>query len=128
MSPFRPGHLAVISLWAEDVPATAHFYRDVVGLSLLPHHDHPPAFDLGNDCFLVINEGGPASAQDLERSRFPSLAFAVQDLDEAVEHLQSHGVELPWGIETGPETRWFMFHDPAGNLIEFAQFDKPIHP
>ena len=35
-------HLAVISLWAEDVPAAAHFYRDVIGLKLLPHHAGDP--------------------------------------------------------------------------------------
>jgi len=121
--PFRPKHLAVISLRAEDVPKTVHFYRDVLGLALLPHHDHRPAFEL-DGLYLVIVEGPPAPAQDSKSSRFPSLAFAVEDLDEAVEHLQAHDVHIPWGIEAGQEGRWVMFYDPAGNLIEFVQFGR----
>ena len=45
--------LAVVSLWAEDVPATAHFYRDVLGLRLLPQHGDRPNFDLGG-VYLTI--------------------------------------------------------------------------
>ena len=125
MPPFRPGYVAVISLLAPDVPTAAHFYRDVVGLHLLPHHDDRPAFDLGGGAHLVIVQGqsAPSPAQDSGPS-FPVLAFAVDDLDRAVEHLQAHGVDLPWGVETKGGTRWVKFRDPAGNLIEFAQFEK----
>jgi len=111
----------VISLRAENVPKTVHFYRDILGLTLLPHHNHRPAFKL-DSLYLVIVEGSPAPAQDSESSRFPSLAFAVEDLDEAIEHLQTHNVDLPWGIEASQDGRWVMFHDPAGNLLEFVQF------
>jgi len=45
--------LAVISLWAEDVAATAHFYRDIIGLKLVSHHDERPHFDL-DGAYLVI--------------------------------------------------------------------------
>jgi glyoxylase I family protein len=124
VAPFRPKQLVVISLRAEDVPKTVHFYRDVLGLTLLPHHDHRPAFDL-NGTYLVIAEGPPAPTQDSKSSRFPSLAFAVEDLDEAIEHLQAHNVDIPWGIEAGQEERWVLFYDPAGNLIEFVQFGGP---
>jgi catechol 2,3-dioxygenase-like lactoylglutathione lyase family enzyme len=37
---------AVVSLWTEDVEATAHFYRDVIGLKLLMHDQHRPHFDV----------------------------------------------------------------------------------
>ncbi len=126
MPPFKPKYVVVYSLWAQDVPATAHFYRDVIGLDLLPHHGHRPAFDLGNGSHLVIVKGQPVAVQDTERAHFPHIAFAVEDLDSAVEHLQAHGVELPRGVETNQKTRWIMFRDPAGNLVEFAQFNAPI--
>jgi catechol 2,3-dioxygenase-like lactoylglutathione lyase family enzyme len=127
MSPFKPEQLAIVSLWAEDVPATVHFYRHVVGLPLLPHHHHPPALELGPGEYLAIVEGRPAFAQEPGGSRFPVLAFAVRDLDEAVQHLQSHGIELGQGIETGASERWIKVYDPAGNLIELIQFDGPPH-
>jgi catechol 2,3-dioxygenase-like lactoylglutathione lyase family enzyme len=116
--------IAVVSLWAEDVPAVAHFYRDAIGLRLLAHHSHErPHFDLGG-AYLVILKGRPQSALNPLPLRFPLVALAVPDLDGAVDRLRAHGVELPWGIEEGTDSRWVMFHDPAGNLIELLQFKK----
>lgn len=42
-------------------------------------------------------------------------------LDKAVEKLGANNIPLPRGIEGHGESRWVMFHDPAGNLIELAQ-------
>jgi len=55
-------------------------------------------------------------------TRFPLVAFAMDDLDAAVDRLRAHQVELPWGIEEDADSRWLMFRDPAGNLIEVVQF------
>ena len=119
--------LAVISLWAEDVATTAHFYRDVLGLRLLPHHGDRPHFDLGG-IYLTILKGRSMPAQNSAPDRFPIIAFAVDDLDAAVERLRTHHVELPRGVEEDANSRWVMFHDPVGNLIEIAQFkDRVSH-
>lgn len=60
-------------------------------------------------------------------TRFPIVAFAADDLDAAVDRLRAHGVEMPWGVEEDADSRWVMFHDPAGNLIEVAYFKfEPI--
>ena len=110
----------VICLWAEDVSKTAHFYKDVLALELLPHdHGGRPHFKVG-DAYLTIIKGKPHPAEDSDPARFPLFAFRVNDLDEAVERLQVHGVDLPWGIEGHDESRWVMFLDPAGNLIELT--------
>ena len=114
--------LAVVSILAEDVPTTAHFYRDAIGLRLLPHHGEHPHFELGG-IYLTIVKGRPAPAQTPVSHRFPLVAFAVEDLDAAIERLRVHYVELPWGIEEDTNSRWVMFHDPAGNLIELVQFE-----
>ena len=119
--------LAVISLWAEDVATTAHFYRDVLGLRLLPHHGDRPHFDLGG-IYLTILKGRSMPAQNSAPDRFPIIAFAVDDLDAAVERLRTHHVELPRGVEEDANSHWVMFHDPVGNLIEIAQFkDRVSH-
>ena len=34
-----------------------------------------------------------------------------------------HYVDLPWGVEEDADSRWVMFRDPAGNLIELAQLE-----
>lgn len=116
-----PIRIAVISLWAEDVPKTAHFYRDVIGLPLLPYHGDRPHFDLGGST-LVILKGRPSPPEDSIPDRFPLIAFAVDNLDAAIQRLHQYGVELPWGVEADAHSRWVMLHDPAGNLIEIVQF------
>jgi len=115
--------LAVVSLWAEDVAAAAHFYRDVIGLKLLMHDQHRPHFDLGS-AYLVILQGRSLPPLDPVPARFPIVAFGVDDLDAAVEQLRIQKIDLPWGIEEDAGSRWVMFHDPAGNLIELAQFKR----
>ena len=118
MSAYTPDRVVVLSLWAEDVPKTAHFYKDVLGLELFEHHaGDRPHFKVGNT-FLTILKGKPIPAEDSDPERFPLFALGVPDLDAAVERLQAHGVELPWGIKEGQDTRWVLFYDPAGNLIE----------
>jgi predicted enzyme related to lactoylglutathione lyase len=111
--------IAIVSLQAEDVPAVVHFYQDVVGLPLQTHFtgDHPH-FNLG-DTTLTIIRGRPDLPPE---PRFPVVAFSIPDLDDALIRLRSHGIELPWGVETNATGRWVMFHDPAGNLIEMVEF------
>ena len=114
--------LYVITLWAENVAQTAHFYRDVIGLPLVAlatNHGYPH-FDLGG-IYLAILEGKTAVVTE---SRFPCIAFSVEDLDAAIQRLQSHQVKLPFGVEEDRDNRWVMVHDPGGNLIELAELKK----
>jgi catechol-2,3-dioxygenase len=113
--------LAVISLWAQDVPAATQFYRDVIGLRLLFQHGGRPHFDLGG-IYLIILQGCPQPPNNPIPNRFPIAAFQVKDLDETITHLKQYNVALPWGIESDASSRWVMFHDPGGNLIELVQY------
>ena len=114
---------AVVSLWAEDVPTTAHFSHEVLGLHFLPHHGAHPAFDL-DGAYLTNLKGKPRPAQDAEPVNVPLFARAVDDLDAALALLQAHRVDLPWGIDRGAQSRWVKFYDAAGNLIELVEFDE----
>ncbi len=46
--------LVVVSLWAENVSALVHFYRDVVGLSLSEHRHDPPHFDWEGPSLAIL--------------------------------------------------------------------------
>ena len=112
--------LYVISLFVEDVQAAARFYREVIGLPELMHHTGgSPHFDLGGS-ILTIRWGRPALPSKAE-ARFPILAFSTTSLDAAMDRLRVHAVEIPWGVEKNTASRWVMFHDPAGNLLEFVE-------
>ena len=114
---------AVVALWAEDVVKAAHFYRDVLGLKLLSHYEGSFHFDV-SDVYLVLRKGHAISIESSDSSRFPLFAIAVDDLDERVDQLKKHDAVLPWGIESNETSRWIMFNDPAGNLIELVQFHE----
>lgn len=114
--------LAVIALWAEDVPAAARFYHEVIGLTPLPHHGQWPHFNLGG-IYLTILQGRPRPAEDAVPSRFPLFALSVVNLQDDIARLEANAVDMPWGIEEDTHSRWVMFHDPAGNLIELVEFN-----
>jgi predicted enzyme related to lactoylglutathione lyase len=114
---------AVIAVRADDVAEAAHFYRNVLELDLLAHHDERPHFDV-DGVYLTILQRGAAPAQSADSPRFPLFALAVNDLDERVARLERHGVAMPWGMEANEGSRWVMLRDPAGNLIELVQFGE----
>ena len=111
--------LAVVALWAENVDRMIDFYKNVLELQLLTVDRGRPHFELGGG-YLVILPGKPHRTQESDAARFPVLAFSVDDLHEFIDHLNAHNVELPWGVEHDNDSRWVMFCDPGGNLIEVA--------
>ena len=115
--------VAVVSLWAEDVSALAHFYQEVIGLHLASHQHQRPHYKLGN-CYLTILKGRSVPPQNAVPEHFPLIALAVGDLDAAIQRLQTHAIEMPWGIQRDSDSRWVMFYDPAGNLIELVEFKQ----
>ncbi len=125
MTAFKPKQLVVVTLWAEDIHETAYFYRDVIGLELLPLHDAQPTFIVGDGVHLIIRKGKPVAAQNAKP--FPIIAFEVDDLDYAISQLVSHGVSLATEIITNPSAKFIVFNDPAGNLLEFAQLSPGAH-
>lgn len=125
MTAFKPKQLIVVTLWAEDIPTTVHFYRDMIGLELLAHQGAQPTFIVGEGMHLLIKEGKPLPALGAEP--FPVIAFEVDDLDEAFVHLEALGINFASEIISNPGARYILFHDPAGNLIELAQLASGVH-
>ncbi len=118
-----PTKFAVVSVWAEDVAASVHFYRDVLGLELLSHHGSRPHFKV-DGVYLTMLKGTPTPAQNADRDPFPIFALSVEDLDGMTARLERHHISLSRGIEKDADGRWVIFHDPAGNLVELVQFNN----
>ena len=114
--------LAVISIWAPNVAQAAHFYRDVLGLNLLAHAPGGRPHFLVGETPLVILQGEPRQALNTTPERFPLIAFEVDGIGETEQTLAGHQIEMPWGVEEDADSKWIMFHDPAGNLLEIAEF------
>ena len=94
----------------------------MIGLNLIPHHGERPHIDLGGT-YLTILRGLPHPAEDSVPARFPVVAFRVPPLEQAIARLEAAGAPLPWGIEDEAGSRWVMFHDQAGYLVELVEFN-----
>jgi len=115
-----------------DWEVSNRFYRDVVGAELVEHGTGRWAYRLGD---TQLNVHGPGVDVSTNVARLP-VQPGNSDLclvwpgpiEEAIEHLRRHGVE----IETGPVERLgardhgtsVYFRDPDGSLLEFLSYDS----
>lgn len=118
--------VAVVTVWASPAhfDKTAAFYKDQLELPVIM--EGKDQYILNADgTFVVIMPGEQAPPKNPAK-RWPQFALTVASLDESVNKLRSAGVALPYGIETfggeKPTSRYVMFHDPAGNLIELVEW------
>ena len=123
--------LAELVLIVADVPASARFYKDVVGLT--PEHeasDEWAWFWAGKEGArqrvalhrgsLLFEEHSPYP----EGKRFGSVHFAFEvardELDAAVDRVRKAGVEVHGPIEfEWMQAKSYYFYDLDGNLLEF---------
>jgi catechol 2,3-dioxygenase-like lactoylglutathione lyase family enzyme len=105
------------------------FYRDVLGADVVDLGDGRSAYALGGQ---RLNVHGPGSqpfpvARERVRPGNSDLCFVWPDTaEEAVAHLQRHGVE----VEEGPVPRQgargdgtsVYFRDPDGSLLELISY------
>jgi catechol 2,3-dioxygenase-like lactoylglutathione lyase family enzyme len=113
-----------------DWDVSNRFYRDVVGADLVPAGPGRVAYRLGD---TQLNVHGPGVDVSDNVARHPvrpgnsDLCFVWPGrIDEAIAHLERHGVE----IETGPVARFgargegtsVYFRDPDGSLLEFISY------
>lgn len=108
-----------VSLNVTDTERSLGFYRDILGMQLLPRPDF--AFggawlDAGNGAQVHLIEA------DVPADVGQHMAFLVGDLDAVVADLRAAGVDVgdaqPVG---GTEIRQAFARDPDGNRLEFTQ-------
>lgn len=119
-----PGHLAAITLFAEDLQATRQFYLDVFGLPVVFADDNSAVFKFGETHINLLDVAAaselvePARPGERDGQRFV-LTLEVDDVDVTCRELEERGVMLlngpmdrPWGVRTA------SFRDPAGHIWE----------
>lgn len=120
-------NLQAITLFVDDLPAAAAFYRDAFGLGLIHRDDDSAAFDFGNTVINLLRTPSapeliePAVVAEAASGSRMQLTVPVDDVDATCAALAERGVVLlngpidrPWGIRTA------AFADPAGHVWELA--------
>jgi catechol-2,3-dioxygenase len=123
--------ISEIVLVVRDVVASARFYREVVGLEPETDANHEWAWfwagDRGKDQRLGLHKGTLLFEEHSPvpgKRKWGQVHFALEvpreRLDEAVEHLRGHGVDVYGPVDfEWMNSRSYYFYDPDGNLLEF---------
>lgn len=107
----------------DDIPAAQAFYGETLGMAVTENDMGILELELGNGARVIVY-GKP----NHEPASFTILNFEVDDVEAAVEELNSRGVvtkiyddaQFPTDAKgiargRGPDIAWFR--DPAGNVL-----------
>ncbi|NDV00519.1 VOC family protein [Pseudoroseicyclus tamaricis] len=117
--------LAHVCIFARDVEETRRFYEDVLGMKTVfnfTREGHLFGFylDAGNRTFVEVFEN--ASAEYSGKNQINHLCLEVEDLEEAVAHIRTQGIE-PTAPKKGVDETWQAWiDDPNGVKIELFQY------
>ncbi len=119
------------ALYVDDLPSTAAFYRDVIGLRVLDESARLVAMDAGGGTVLLLfHRGATTAGLQMPGGWIPPhdghgpahLAFAVSAdaLDDCARRLRDHGVAIESRVRWARGGRSIYFRDPAGHSVELA--------
>ncbi|MGY1807035.1 VOC family protein [Blastococcus sp. SYSU D00669] len=124
--------LGAVTLFVEDLPRTADFYRDVFGLEPVVEDENSTAFRFGSTILNLLRVRAapeliePARVAPADAGSRVQFTVWVPDVDAVCGELADRGVELlngpqdrTWGQRTA------AFADPAGHVWEVAQTLEP---
>jgi len=116
--------IRLVNVYVSDLDYAKDWYCKVLGFELA--QDLPPlAAELRHEgiVFLLHQAKAPTARQFWTESMV-TLAFATDDVHEAMKTLKASGVKL---IHSEPQFSplgdWFAFEDPFGNVHEMVQFN-----
>ena len=121
------GPIAAITLFVDDLAATARFYSDVFELPVVYADAESTVFRFGGTLVNLLQRGAapeliePANVGDPAGGAVAVFTLHVLDVDARCAQLVQRGATLlngpidrPWGPRTA------SFRDPAGHVWEIA--------
>jgi glyoxylase I family protein len=123
----RIDHVEIIP---SDVEQTIDFYVNILGFKVKSRHemDRPPMkeivyIELGDTVIELIAVDNPSpKSEEPWQVQYRGIALEVEDMDKAVEHLKSKGIEIVIPpVDLGDSFRGEI-RDPDGLIIELREW------
>lgn len=116
-----------ITLRIRDLDASLAFYHGILGLPI------ERRFESRGRQIAMLGAAGQPKIELIEGSEIKvepqsgiSVGFEVENLDLAIEELNSRGIPIARGpIESNPDLRFFYVLDPDGFDVQLAQHRRP---
>ncbi|CDX37423.1 conserved hypothetical protein [Mesorhizobium sp. SOD10] len=117
--------LAHVCIFAHDLEATRRFYRDVLGTDtrfnfLRDGRIFGFYLDCGGRSHVEVFERNEASYSD--RDQINHFCLEVEDIDAAIAHIRSKGVEITRKKLACDDTYQAWITDPNGVKIELFEY------
>ena len=109
---------------SSDLKSAAHFFSDVLGLSVCDQKKGMVQFELPSGQLFEVF-GSESRFYTLHAC--PVLAFQVEDVRAARAELASRGVAFVTEVEGDESEAWTYFRGPDGYLYELWQTLRPLH-
>ncbi len=111
--------IGVVTIYADNYDKAVEFYSKFLGFNLKAKVGEKGCWGTLGSVNIYI-EGGNLRTNQQKTSTRSSVALIVASADATFKEFQDGGVEL---LHTEPqlvgeEDWWFLFKDPAGNILE----------
>jgi catechol 2,3-dioxygenase-like lactoylglutathione lyase family enzyme len=110
--------LTEVSIFTDEVPETAAFYKRLLG-SAPVHEETGFALFQGDGFHLVVHRNTTPEESDLPSESH--TGFSVADLEGTVRDLEAAGYAIAHPPRDYPWGRSAYLRDPAGRLVELSQ-------
>ncbi len=127
------------ALLVKDVKSSRQFYGQLLGLEEVPRptsFDFPGAwFAIGTQSVHIIGESEAGRTQQVQLGNYrpdelsvghvAHIAFEVDDLDETVQYLKAHDIQIAGGPRPrGDGVMQLYICDPDGYVVELFAWGK----
>src|SRR6201996_3030902 len=123
-------HIHHVAIICTDYERSRHFYTEVLGLKVVRevYREQRQSYKLDLEVAglyqieLFSFPDPPARPSRPEAAGLRHIAFEVDDIEEAVRHIQSHDIFIePVRVDEFTGKRFTFFADPDGLPIEFYE-------
>lgn len=121
------GGVDFVAVPTDDFDASFRFYREVLGLPCVARYGTMPGaeFQAGNLTLALMQND--AFGQEFRPNTMP-IAFRVDDVAAAREHLEAVGVRFSTPTFDSGVCHQAIFADPAGNPLDLHHRYAPPKP